>query len=56
MLTSDWPVPRWEFRDALIARIERTMLDAENESRSFAELRELFVHCPKVFGLMALSV
>jgi radical SAM superfamily enzyme YgiQ (UPF0313 family) len=43
LLTADWPVPRWEFRNPLIARIERTMLDAEKEGRSFAELRALFV-------------
>ena len=43
LLTSEWPVPRWEFRNPLIASIERTMLDAEKGGRSFAELRALFV-------------
>jgi hypothetical protein len=43
LLTTDWPVPRWEFRDPLIGRIERAMIDAEKGGRSFAELRELFI-------------
>jgi len=43
LLTCDWPVPRWEFRNPLIARIERTMLDAEKTGSSLAELRALFV-------------
>jgi hypothetical protein len=42
LLTADWPVPTWEFANQLIARIERTMLDAEKGGRSFAELRTLF--------------
>lgn len=43
LLTSGWPVPTWEFRNPLIARVERTMLDAEKEGKSFGELRALFV-------------
>jgi ADP-ribose pyrophosphatase YjhB (NUDIX family) len=43
LLTTDWPVPRWEFRNPLIAHIEHTMLDAEKGGRSFAELRALFI-------------
>jgi radical SAM superfamily enzyme YgiQ (UPF0313 family) len=43
LLTADWPVPRWEFRDPLIGRIERAMIDAEEGGHSFAELRELFI-------------
>ncbi|HUY50568.1 MAG TPA: radical SAM protein [Streptosporangiaceae bacterium] len=43
LLTADWPVPRWEFSNPLIAHIERTILDAEKGGRSFAELRALFI-------------
>jgi radical SAM superfamily enzyme YgiQ (UPF0313 family) len=42
LLTSEWPRPAWRFADARIADIERRMLAAEAEGRSYLELRALF--------------